>query len=179
MIGPLAGHGQAIELPREAHGEVADVDHLLHLARALGRYLARLNRHQSGEIILCRAQFFAPQPHQFAAARGGNMTPATKRSDGPIEPLVDCRSIDDLYHAKLFAGQRRHGWHRPLGPRRAGNPQPVEQITYRLAQLNHIPPLRRRHRALQFVARGLSQPATESNRKREKQTCPTYPPPNR
>ena len=33
---PLAGHGQAVELAREADGEVGDVDHLQHFATAFG-----------------------------------------------------------------------------------------------------------------------------------------------
>ena len=39
--GPLRGDRAAVELARETDGEVADVDHLLHLAEALLRDLAR------------------------------------------------------------------------------------------------------------------------------------------
>ena len=40
MAGPLAGDRQAVELPGEADGEVADVDHLLHFAERFLRDLA-------------------------------------------------------------------------------------------------------------------------------------------
>jgi hypothetical protein len=36
VAGALAGDGQAVQLARQADREVADVDHLLHLAEALG-----------------------------------------------------------------------------------------------------------------------------------------------
>ena len=42
----LGRDGQAVQLARETHGEVADVDHLLHLAVSLGADLAHLERHQ-------------------------------------------------------------------------------------------------------------------------------------
>ncbi len=71
----LGGNGQAIELARQAHGEVADVDHLLHLAQAFGRDLAGLQRHQQAQVILGGAQFFAQQAHQLATARGRNRAP--------------------------------------------------------------------------------------------------------
>ena len=44
VAGPLAGDRQAVQLPGEADGEVADVDHLLDLAAALGADLAGLDR---------------------------------------------------------------------------------------------------------------------------------------
>ncbi len=46
MARALRGDGQAVELARQADGEVADVDHLLHFAKALGDDLAGLQRHQ-------------------------------------------------------------------------------------------------------------------------------------
>ena len=41
---PLRGDRQAVELARQADREVADVDHLLHFAVALGADLAHLER---------------------------------------------------------------------------------------------------------------------------------------
>ena len=42
--GPLAVHGEAVKLAREAHGEIGDVDHLLHFAQSFGQDLAHLER---------------------------------------------------------------------------------------------------------------------------------------
>ena len=50
--GPLGGHRQAVELARQADREVADVDHLLHLAAAFGADLAHLEAHQVAERLL-------------------------------------------------------------------------------------------------------------------------------
>ena len=41
--GPLGGHRAAVQLPRQADREVADVDHLLDLAEGLGGDLADLD----------------------------------------------------------------------------------------------------------------------------------------
>ena len=46
MARTLGGDGETVQLAREADGEVADVDHLLHFAEALGDDLADLERHQ-------------------------------------------------------------------------------------------------------------------------------------
>ena len=43
VAGALGGDGEAVELAREAAGEVADVDHLLHFAARLGDDLAGLD----------------------------------------------------------------------------------------------------------------------------------------
>ena len=60
---------QAVELPRQADGEVADVDHLLHFAVALGADLAHLERDQIAERLLQLAQRLAEIAHQLAALR--------------------------------------------------------------------------------------------------------------
>ena len=51
--GALGVHGQAVELARETDREVADVDHLLDLAQALGQDLAHLQRDQPAERAPC------------------------------------------------------------------------------------------------------------------------------
>jgi hypothetical protein len=62
----------AIELPREPAGEVADVDHLLHFALALGGDLAHFERDESAKILLMFAQRVAelPDDPRRAAGRG-------------------------------------------------------------------------------------------------------------
>ncbi len=52
MRRPLRGDGAAVELARQADGELADVDHLLHFAQRLGGDLADLDGHQRREVVL-------------------------------------------------------------------------------------------------------------------------------
>ena len=59
VVGALGRDGAAVELPRQSDGEIADIDHLLDLAEALGHDLAGLERHEQAEIILGGAQFLA------------------------------------------------------------------------------------------------------------------------
>ena len=64
---PLGGDGAAVQLPRQADGELADVDHLLHLAERLGGDLARLDGDQRREIGLVLDQQFTEPGHQRTA----------------------------------------------------------------------------------------------------------------
>ena len=49
MARTLGSDGETVQLAREADGEVADVDHLLHFAEALGDDLPDLERHQRAQ----------------------------------------------------------------------------------------------------------------------------------
>ena len=60
VLGPLGVHRQAVEHARLADGEVADVDHLLDFAIALGLDLAHLEADQAAEAVL--AARAAPRP---------------------------------------------------------------------------------------------------------------------
>ena len=75
MIGALGLNRQTIELTRQADGEVADVDHLLHFAEPLRLDLADLDRHQPAEFRLGGAQFLAQQADKLAAARRRDAAP--------------------------------------------------------------------------------------------------------
>ncbi len=59
VLRALRVHREAVEHARLAHGEVADVDHLLHFAQALGLDLAVLERDQRAEVVLRGAQRIA------------------------------------------------------------------------------------------------------------------------
>ena len=59
MAGALGSDGEAIELSRQADGEIADVDHLLHFAEALRDDLADLERDERTERLLRDAQFLS------------------------------------------------------------------------------------------------------------------------
>ena len=67
----LGGDRAAVELAREADREVADVDHLLHLAEALLLDLPDLERDERAERLLLATQLLAEQPHELAAPRAG------------------------------------------------------------------------------------------------------------
>ena len=86
---PLAGDRQAVQLPGQADGEVADVDHLLDLAEALGADLAGLDRHQRAERLLVLAQQLAEPPHEVAADRCRCRPPRRERLGRPADGLVD------------------------------------------------------------------------------------------
>src|SRR6185437_16071184 len=59
MAGAFGCDGETIELARQADREVADVDHLLHFAKAFLENLARLQCNEPSELFLVRAQFLA------------------------------------------------------------------------------------------------------------------------
>ncbi len=82
MAGALGGDRAAEELPREPDGEVADVDHLLHLAEALLRDLAGLERDERAERLLLAPQLLAQQADELAAARRQDVAPALEGRRG-------------------------------------------------------------------------------------------------
>ena len=75
VAGAFAGNRQAMQLARQSHGEVADVDHLLHLAQPSGAHLAASSDTQQAQGLFVLAQFLAQAAHQFAAPRGGHGAP--------------------------------------------------------------------------------------------------------
>ena len=83
VLRALRVHGQAVEHARLADGEVGDVDHLLHLAQALGEDLAVLERHQRAQVVLVGAQCLAQQPHGLAALGRGHLAPGGRRLRPP------------------------------------------------------------------------------------------------
>ena len=79
VLGALADDGEAVELPRQAEREVADVDHLLDLALALGEDLAGLEGDQPAEVALGAAKLVAEQAHELAAPRRRHAAPLLER----------------------------------------------------------------------------------------------------
>ena len=79
VAGALGVHGQAVQLARQADGEVADVDHLLHFAVAFGLGLAHLQRDQRTQRVLVRAQRVGAQADRLAAARRRRRAPDLER----------------------------------------------------------------------------------------------------
>ncbi len=91
----LGGDRQAEQLARQADREVADVDHLLDLAEALGADLAGLDGHQRAEVVLVLAQQLAELAHQRAADR--------RRDAAPLVEGVLCRADDRCDLGRRYA----------------------------------------------------------------------------
>ena len=89
----LGGDGQPMQLPRETHGEVADVDHLLHLALALRGALAHLEGDQLSEQGFVGAQLLADQAHQFATAWRRDLTPGQECLAGLADHGCNVRGL--------------------------------------------------------------------------------------
>ena len=87
--GSFRGHCQSIELPGQADGEIADVDHFLDFAETLRMDLAGLEGYQRTECALVPAQFLAEETNQLASPRGRYPTPFQVRMlrglHGPID----------------------------------------------------------------------------------------------
>ena len=95
--GPLAGDRQAVQLAGQADGEVADVDHLLDLAEALGADLAGLDRHQRAERRPC--------------ARGAARRAGARGCRGPAP--ASCATSANASVAPVDGARRRRRRRRP------------------------------------------------------------------
>ena len=107
VAGALGGDGQAVELARQADGEIADVDHLLHFAEAFGRDLAGFDRDQPAELGLVRRAVprRAGAPVRRASAPAPGARPGRPRAP-PRWPLPR-RRPKRLQGGDLFARHRR------------------------------------------------------------------------
>ena len=128
VAGPLGGDREAVHLPREAHGEIADVDHLLHFAEALGDDLADLERHQRAERLLRGAQFLAKQADELAPPGRRDLAPG---EEGLVRALDDRRHVGGrrLSQARdLGAVDRRADGERAARKRRGRQTQALENV---------------------------------------------------
>ena len=99
MIGTFAGHRQPVELARESHREVADVDHLLDFALALGADLAHFEGDQCAERLLFLAQTLSELAHDLATAGRGDLAPIEEGAVGAVDDLV-VFGLGDLVHGR-------------------------------------------------------------------------------
>ena len=88
VAGPLGGDGEAVQLPGEPHGEIADVDHLLHFAEPLGADLPGLEGHQLAERFLVLAEELPEPAHELSALRGGPRAPFDESVQRRIDAVV-------------------------------------------------------------------------------------------
>ena len=107
VAGALRRDRAAVELAREADGEVADVDHLLHLAEALLGDLPDLERDERAERLLLAAQLLAEQPHELAAMRARQIAPRDERLGGAGDRRVGRGRVGACDPRDLLAGDRR------------------------------------------------------------------------
>ena len=102
--------------------QVADVDHLLDLAEALGADLAGLDRHQRAEVGLVLAQQFAQLAHELAADRGGHGAPGRERLLGGADDRGDLAGVCDRQPGQHAAGDGRAGDQVAVGGSRHAEP---------------------------------------------------------
>ena len=101
------GDGQAVELTRQANGEVADVDHLLYFAQAFLGDLARLPRHQFAQVRLVFTQQVTELAHQLTPAWRRDFAPDLKRIFSAGHVLFNLGRPFPLHGANLAAINRR------------------------------------------------------------------------
>ena len=94
MPGALAGDGQPVQLPAQAHGKLANVDQLLHLAPRLGGDLPHLVRDQQGQGLVEFPHQIGEAADQFPAAGSGDHAPRLKGCPRPVERRVERPSLD-------------------------------------------------------------------------------------
>src|SRR5438552_12221800 len=75
MLWPFRSDGKPVQLAREAHRKIANIDHLLHLAFAFGNDFASFKSHEPAEVWLGLTQSVADLAHQLAAPGRGDLLP--------------------------------------------------------------------------------------------------------
>ncbi len=126
--GALGRDRAAEELAREADGEVADVDHLLHLAEALLGDLAGLERDERAERLLLAPQLLAEQAHELAAARCGDVAPGLEGLGRARDGGVGAGGVAAREVCEQLAGDGRAHLEIAVGERRAIEPEPAEDV---------------------------------------------------
>lgn len=106
MPGALGRDREAVQLTREADGEIADIDHFLHFAQTFLENLARFERHEAAERFLFLAQAIAEQPHELAAARRGHVAPRGERGARGAERGIDVGGGVLFHPADDFSADR-------------------------------------------------------------------------
>src|SRR5690606_23571880 len=100
---PLRRDGQAVELPAQADGEVADVDHLLDLAEPFGADLPHLQGDELAERLLVRSEQLAEGAHELAALGRGTYAPLLEAGLGSSEGGFLVSGARASHGGELFA----------------------------------------------------------------------------
>ena len=123
----LGGDRAAVELAREPDREVADVDHLLHLAKALLLDLPDLERDERAERLLLAAQLLAEQPHELAAPRAGTSRHASNAVGGARDGGGRLVRVGARDATELLAGDRRADDEVAVGDELLVDAEPLEE----------------------------------------------------
>src|SRR5258705_278444 len=94
MLRPFRSNSQSIELARETDREIANIDHLLHLALPFCGDFPGFQCDERAQLALGIAESVAKLADDVAALRSRHLLPLTKRSLGA------------LYRALVFVGCR-------------------------------------------------------------------------
>src|SRR5262249_21654388 len=106
VLRPLGSYRQAIKLARLPHCEVADVDHLLHFAEALGDDLTDLDGDEAPKSVLVAAKFIAEQADQLPTLCGRDRAPHAKSTVCCVDGLARGWGIVLVNSADNFSGDR-------------------------------------------------------------------------
>src|SRR4051794_41057049 len=89
VLGTLAGDRQAVELARDAHGEVAHVDHLLDFSFSLGEDLPRLESHEPSQVLLSLTQRLSDLPDDLSTPWRWDVPPRLEREASPFDDAIE------------------------------------------------------------------------------------------
>ncbi len=128
----LGGDGQAVQLTRQADGEIADVDHFLNFAQAFLGNLAGFDRNQLAKVGLVLTQHLAKQAHQLATARGRHAAPSFEGAVGLIDAGSGLGLAKQFHRGDLAAVDRRVYRVVALGVSLSGNAKALEQSSNHL-----------------------------------------------
>ena len=131
VAGALGGDRAAVELAREADREVADVDHLLHLAEPFLGDLPDLERHERAERLLLAAELLAEQAHELAAVRPGQVAPGGEGGRCARDRRVGRGRVGAGDARDLLAGDRRADDEVAAARRDRVDAEPLEQVEQR------------------------------------------------
>eukprot|EP01132_Coremiostelium_polycephalum_P017959 gene17958-biopygen9566 len=123
----LGGDGQAVQLARQADGEVADVDHFLHFTQTFLGDLAGFPRHQLAEVGLVLAQHVAELAHQLTTTGGRHLAPGLECMLGATDLLLHLGGAFPVHTGNPAAiNGRMHGLFTRLVQRRV-YPETIKQ----------------------------------------------------
>ncbi len=106
MPRPLRRNREAVELSRQADGEVGDVDHLLDFTLALRLDLPHLEGDEGTERLPVLAQEISDDPDVLPALRGGHHPPRLEGFGGGRDDLLVIGTIGAFHGAYSFARGR-------------------------------------------------------------------------
>jgi len=109
MLHSLGVHRTAVEHARLPHGELGDVDHLLHFTECFGQDLAVFERDQRRELLLVGSQLIGDLAHQPPARGRGHGAPPPPPHGVVLIGAADGHARDQCAVGGTEGFQRRSG----------------------------------------------------------------------